>query len=332
MGSLSGNGPIHRLGGRLASARPGRLHLLAVLALVAIAAMACANGTYPLDIFYEMHYHQSYGPQEPSRLYTPKGAVPITGREVPLDALTRQEIVDLQNPLVRDGVRLDVEQGKALFVTNCAMCHGDAGRGDGAVLDTMREVYGYQIKLVTDLTTVLTIESDTSDGTIFGIISDRNLMFPGIQGWVMPQFRELMSAEERWMLVNYVRKLQESPTVTQVPSADGDQPVATDGKEIFTNAPANVGTQPLWCSECHTIKEVASGLIGPDLTDIGTSAGTRKPGMSAEDYIRESITDPETFVAEGVERATAGLMTKDITRGLTADQVNALVDFLLEQK
>jgi hypothetical protein len=77
---------------------------------------------------------------------------------------------------------------------------------------------------------------------------------------------------------------------------------------------------------------VAAGLIGPDLTHIATDAATRKPGKSAADYIRESIKQPAVFVAQGVERATPGLMTDAIVKGLTDDQVNALVAFLLEQK
>ena len=51
--------------------------------------------------------------------------------------------------------------------------------------------------------------------------------------------------------------------------------------------------------------------------------------MSAEEYIRESIKAPEVFVAAGVDRATAGLMTEAITSGLTDEQIDALVAFLM---
>ena len=70
-----------------------------------------------------------------------------------------------------------------------------------------------------------------------------------------------------------------APTPTPIPPAED---LVAKGKEIFLNAPANVGVQALWCSQCHQIDGVAAGLIGPDLTDIGTIAATRKPGMSAE--------------------------------------------------
>jgi len=58
----------------------------------------------------------------------------------------------------------------------------------------------------------------------------------------------------------------------------------------------------------------------------------RKPGVSARDYITESIKDPEAFVATGVERAIPGVMTGSITAGFSDGVVDALVAFLMEQK
>jgi hypothetical protein len=86
------------------------------------------------------------------------------------------------------------------------------------------------------------------------------------------------------------------------------------------------------CYTCHTIEGISTGLIGPDLTHIGTDAATRKPGVSAQDYLTESIRQPEAFVAEGVERAVPGMMTAAITANLSDGEVDALVEFLLMQK
>ena len=97
-------------------------------------------------------------------------------------------------------------------------------------------------------------------------------------------------------------------------------------------APDNVGPQALWCSTCHQVQGVAVGMIGPDITHIATDAVTRKSGMSAEQYIRESIKTPEVFVPAEVDRATKGLMTGAITSGLTDAQVDALVAFLMTLK
>ena len=86
------------------------------------------------------------------------------------------------------------------------------------------------------------------------------------------------------------------------------------------------------CLACHTIEGISAGLLGPDLTHIGTDAAGRKSGMSARDYITESIREPEVFVAEGVDRALPGLMTSALTASLSDDEVAALVEFLLAQK
>ncbi len=193
--------PSHRHRGWRASTVP----LLALVALLAVAA-GCANGTYPLDFFYEMHYQQSYQSHEPPRLSPPSAAVPVTGKDLSLLTLTREELLALENPRVGpDGTRQGLETGKRLFQVNCAMCHGSLGEGDGKVLEIMRQDYGYQVKLDPDLTTL----GSTTDATLFGIISDRDLVFSGIEGWVMPQFRRLLTDDERWMLVNYIRALQE---------------------------------------------------------------------------------------------------------------------------
>ena len=124
-------------------------------------------------------------------------------------------------------------------------------------------------------------------------------------------------------------------TVTGAPTSavpPSDNPLVAKGLELFMNVPDNAAPQALWCSTCHLIEGVSEGLVGPDQTHIGTDAATRRPGLSAEEYIRESIKSPEVFIPEGVERSTAGLMTNAITENLTEEQIDALVAFLLTRK
>ena len=124
------------------------------------------------------------------------------------------------------------------------------------------------------------------------------------------------------------------PTATTPGQTQPTEPAAelvARGRDNYLKVPANVAPQALWCFHCHKIDGIpeAAGLIGPDHTHVGRDAVTRVPGMSAEDYLRESIVNPELRVAEGVERATPGLMTTAIVGGLTDEQVDALVAFLL---
>ena len=167
------------------SKRP-RAALLAVLVALALTSAGCANGSYPLDFFYEMHYHQSFGYSEPPRLSPPAGAIPITGVEAP----------GSENPIAGESI----QEGAALYAVNCLMCHGTLGKGDGPVLQTMMDTYGY-VPLET-----LSIDLSSAGPGHAQSISDR-AAFDWISNGavVMPQFSKLLNVEERWMLVNYVK-------------------------------------------------------------------------------------------------------------------------------
>lgn len=117
----------------------------------------------------------------------------------------------------------------------------------------------------------------------------------------------------------------DTPAPAAAPAAGGGG-LAAQGQAVFTGTGI--------CMTCHTIEGVpgAVGVIGPDLTHIATEAATRQPGVSARDYITESIVDPESFVAADVERAVPGLMTTAIVANLTAADVEALVEFLMQQE
>ncbi len=57
------------------------------------------------------------------------------------------------------------------------------------------------------------------------------------------------------------------------------------------------------CLLCHKISEVGN-TRGPDLRGVGGRAATRKPGLSAEAYLMESLVEPGAYVVE--EFAAAG--------------------------
>ena len=100
--------------------------------------------------------------------------------------------------------------------------------------------------------------------------------------------------------------------------------LAAEGQALFTGRGI--------CITCHTIDGVegAVGILGPNLTTIGADAGTRQPGVSAEDYLVQSIKEPDAYLVEGYPQ---GLMTATILGlNLTDAEVDALVAYLLEQK
>ena len=106
--------------------------------------------------------------------------------------------------------------------------------------------------------------------------------------------------------------------VVPAPTPDSGAPIGgTDGPSIFVSR---------GCGGCHVVEGVtgAVGVVGPELNGIATRAGTRVAGMSAEDYIRESVEHPEAFVVEGYDNVMQPL------RGtMTDDEFDILVEYLL---
>ena len=149
-----------------------RTWLLGMALVVGLAAMACSQGSYPLDIFYEMHYQQSYKSQEPPRVDAVESAVPWFP--------SPQSTTTFGN------------DGQHLFLVNCSMCHGETGKGDGPVLQLlMSSDYGYQPALSPDLTT-LTMDQAVIEGFMRGGVN------------VMPNFSKLLTSEEMSAISEYI--------------------------------------------------------------------------------------------------------------------------------
>ena len=176
-------------------------------AVVGVSLAGCANaglsqGSYPIDFFTEMHYNPSFKVQEPPSLSAPREAVPITGREA---SYTLDQARELQNPLPADQATLSL--GARVFEVNCAVCHGAAGQGDGPMRERLTTA-GYG-RTPADLTGSGPTVAKT-DGEVYWIIARG---FAGAYGlpaevFVMPPFAKLLTLEERWALLRYIRSLQ----------------------------------------------------------------------------------------------------------------------------
>ena len=182
--------------------RSSRLMLLALLALSAGLLLGCSAGTYPFDYFSEMHYQQSYKKQEPPSLSAPAGSVPTTGREVDY---TLEQARALQIPF--PAIQATIGKGTELYQVNCAVCHGASGKGDGPMRQAFRD--GEYRGIPSNLTVAPT--TSKPDGEVFQIITKGFANMYGMpeEDFVMPPFRKLLTVEERWMLVHYIRSIQQ---------------------------------------------------------------------------------------------------------------------------
>ena len=98
------------------------------------------------------------------------------------------------------------------------------------------------------------------------------------------------------------------------------EPVATEpiarGRQLYRN---------LGCATCH--ERSLSNLfrpVGPSLDRLGSVAGERVPGQSAGDYLRQSITEPGSYVVPGYPDS----MPRGLARDLSPDDLAALVAYL----
>lgn len=80
------------------------------------------------------------------------------------------------------------------------------------------------------------------------------------------------------------------------------------------------------CSTRHRIVRGQVGFsIGPNLAGIGEHAGTQVAGLSAEEYLRQSILEPEQYIVPGYR----DIMYPDYSRRLTEQNIQDLIAYLL---
>ena len=149
---------------------------IGIATLFGILVVGCSQGSYPVDIFYEQHYQQSYRSHEPPRLIGVADAVAF------------------YPPIVSTVTNT----GADLFRVNCQMCHGADAQGTGPVLAKMIENYGYEPIVSPNITNrpvsfiASRLEAETR---------------PLGPSSVMPPFGKLLSEAERNAIAKYIGTL-----------------------------------------------------------------------------------------------------------------------------
>jgi ferredoxin/cytochrome c551/c552 len=100
----------------------------------------------------------------------------------------------------------------------------------------------------------------------------------------------------------------------------GKDPAA--GEKLYSES--SLGTNA-GCRICHSL-DPDETLVGPSFAGIATRAAERVPGMLAEEYLRQSIIDPDAYVVEGYP---SGLMVPNLAETLSDAQIDDLVAFLM---
>ncbi len=88
-----------------------------------------------------------------------------------------------------------------------------------------------------------------------------------------------------------------------------------------------IGANP-GCTTCHSL-DAGVTMVGPSLAGIATTAAERVDGMGAEEYIRQSMLEPDAYVVEGF---VTGTMPGGWEQSLSEQDMNNLVAFLMTLK
>ncbi len=179
---------------------------------------------------------------------------------------------NLKNPLP---LTVDtVEQGKMLFIRECWICHGDAGKGEGIYNDAIRP-----------------IPPDFSDKGHYSTFTDSDYFWrisEGLPWTAMPVWKNLLSEQERWELVHYIRvnftqteKRPKSDTAQVYPGnyLAQQMPVTQPIQEVLTNDLPNIAPlTPSWdygrnlylklCAHCHGLTGLGDGWDAVGYLDV----------------------------------------------------------------
>ena len=99
-----------------------------------------------------------------------------------------EKAVKMANPVKPD--ESNMKEGKVLYSQHCKSCHGTKGKGDG--------------------TKAAKIDISCGDFSSdeFAKVSDGEIFWKTVEGRKpMPSFKEKLSSNETWMVVNYIRSL-----------------------------------------------------------------------------------------------------------------------------
>jgi mono/diheme cytochrome c family protein len=178
-----------------------------------------------------------------------------------------------------------VTKGKQVYDANCVQCHGAEGKGDGYgapfLVPSPRDFTSAQFKFRTTASGLLPTDDD-----LFRTISR------GADGTGMPPWKYLLSDEDRWALVDYVKTFDPRFAAARnlAPMPLPDPPSKTHGADRGRDVYAK-----MQCAKCHGDDGRGVGPSTPTLVDakgryvntrISPSPGSFRTGWTEREIIR----------------------------------------------
>ena len=194
--------------------------LLVVVMISAFVDVDHSRPNYEIHLGDDMTYSPAYGAFAPNEnfadgrtLQSPvpgtiaRGEMPFHFKATPEDAIRAgQELVNPHEPGGKEAAAA-VDRGAEVYRVSCVPCHGGGGAGDGPVA---KRGFPPPASLLTGKSLKM------KDGQLFHILT--------LGQASMPSFAAQLSADRRWDVIHYIRKLQQdAPQPTPPETTDSQQ-------------------------------------------------------------------------------------------------------------
>ena len=132
----------------------------------------------------------------------------------------------------------------------------------------------------------------------------------------------------RWVAGKSWNGLEQAQQAEQQGDAEPRQPQkeALEGDHHIEQQGATMA-----CAGCHILDQPQTednrGPVGPNMGNLAENAAARVEGMLPEDYVHESIVNPNAYVVEGY---SPGVMLQTFAQQMTEEEIEGLVEWLLD--
>ena len=247
-----------------------------------------------------------------------------------------------------------IENGAILFANNCSRCHGPSGQGLIGLGPALNSYYFFtSTGRLKDVGWVGSLE----DYVLLTVAAGRPSKTDSQWAEVMPtwggNFGGPMRGDQVEDVAAYVMNWKES-ALAQTPEEDPFRPfedvlqstefqntafiLMSEEEQAIAieefKARNTRSPQELWqneaCLGCHNLDLAQAdepGQNGPNMADLYERAASRVPGLSAEEYVYQSIVSPASFVVATYNEV--GQMPQTYGDKLSEEEIKGLVAWLL---
>lgn len=195
-----------------------------------------------------------------------------------------------------------IEQGARLYGLHCRTCHGSRGEGVGQLGPALGDNHFFT-KRLQEVGWQSTLQDYVVSTTTHGRMMGTRPIYAGngTTAVMAPWHRDhggMLRSDQISDLAAFILNWQATATgkvelaVLSLPEQNPQDPkTISRGEQVFHNH----------CARCHQASSAtaSTALVGPPLANIAVDGASRRAGMTAQEYIRESILIPAAHRPEG---------------------------------